>query len=507
MIVVTPDQMKYMEAMADTHGNSYENLMEQAGKKLSERIYEILKEKNNKNILFLCGSGNNAGDCFVAARYLCEKNIFCTVAMLQGEPKTAISKLNFSKIDKAEILYDKEIIKNKIRSGCFELIADGVFGTGFHGEIPEDIRKIFNECKNLKIIAADVPSGGNCKTGAVSKGTLKAFETVTFGYEKFGMTQYPLKSFCGNINIAQIGISESFADGLDFIIKKTDFNYAHSIIPKKMPDAHKGNFGRLLLVCGSENMPGACIMAAEAAAKSGVGLLEVSSARGIMPIIASRLPEAMLCPLETDSEGYINYEENYEKIIERSKKASAVLIGCGFGVTENTKKLVRKIVCDIDRPIIIDADGINCITDGIDIIKRKRSGIILTPHPAEMGRLCNKNTSEIQQDRLAAALDFSRKYNAVTVLKGAGTVIAKPDKVLVNQNGNPGMAKGGSGDVLSGIIASLTAQGIKPFDSAALGVFVHGLAGDIAAEKLSMQSMTATDIIKNLSEAFKMIME
>lgn len=507
MIVVTPHQMKRLEAMADMHGNSYENLMELAGKSLSERIYEILRDKDNKNILFLCGSGNNAGDCFVAARYLAEKNISCTAAMLQGEPKTAISKINFNKMDKAEILFNKEIIKSKIRSGSFELIVDGVFGTGFHGELPEDIREIFNECKDYKIISVDVPSGGNCKTGAVSKDTLKAFETVTFGYEKFGMTQYPLRAFCGNINIAHIGIPESYVNEFDCIIKKTDINYVRGVIPKKAPDAHKGNFGRLLLICGSENMPGACVMAAEAGAKSGVGLLEVASARRVLPIIASRLPEAMLCPLETDFEGYITYENNYEKIMEHSKKATAVLIGCGLGVTKNTKKLVKKLVSDIDRPIILDADGINCITDGIDIIKRKRSGIILTPHPAEMGRLCNKNTSEIQQDRLAAALDFSKKYNVITVLKGAGTVIANSDRVFVNQNGNPGMGKGGSGDVLSGIIASLTAQSIEPLDSAALGVFVHGLAGDIAAEKLSMQSMTATDIIKNLSEAFKMIME
>ena len=171
------------------------------------------------------------------------------------------------------------------------------------------------------------------------------------------------------------------------------------------------------------------------------------------------------------------------------------------------KKLVKQLVCDIDCPIILDADGINCISDSIDIIKQNRSGIILTPHPAEMGRLSKKTTAEVQSDRLSTAVDFAEEFNSVVVLKGAGTIIAQTGKVYVNPTGNPGMSKGGSGDVLSGIIASFTAQNINMFDSCVLGAFVHGLAGDKAAEKLSMQSMTATDIIKNLPEVLKMITE
>lgn len=505
MIVVTPNQMKYLESKADSKGNTYEILMETAGEKLSERLYDILKNKYN-SILFLCGNGNNAGDCFVAARCLSGKNIKCVIAMLCGEPKTDISELNFNKLNDTEIIYDKELIKNRIASNSFGLIVAGVFGTGFHGEIPDDIREVFDVCRNAMVIAVDVPSGGNCKTGYVSKGTLKADETVTFGFQKFGMTQYPLKSYCGNINVIDIGISEEFAEDFDCIIKQTNFEYACNIIPKKMPDSHKGIFGRLLLICGSEDMPGACIMAAEAAAKSGVGLLEIAAPKFVLGIIASRLPEAMLCSLETDCEGFIN-ESNYKKILKHSKKASAVLIGCGIGVTESTKKLVKQLVCDIDCPIILDADSINCISDSIDIIKQNRSGIILTPHPAEMGRLSKKTTDEVQSDRLSTAVDFAKEFNSVVVLKGAGTIIAQIGKAYVNPTGNPGMGKGGSGDVLSGIIASFTAQNINMFDSCVLGAFVHGLAGDKAAEKLSMQSMTATDIIKNLPEVFKMITE
>lgn len=506
MIVVTPKQMKYLENKANENGNSFEILMENAGKKLSERILEIVKSKDKKSILFLCGNGNNAGDCFVAARYLLDNDIDITIAMLCGSPKTDISMLNFKKISNEKIIFDKELLKLKLNDKCFDLIVDGVFGTGFHGIIPDDICEIFDACKNIEVIAVDVPSGGNCMTGTVSAHTLAANETITFGFEKFGMTQYPLRNLCGKIIIEDIGISKSYAGDFDYIIKKTDSITAANIIPLKKPESHKGTFGRLLVICGSESMPGACIMACEAAAKGGVGLLEVASVKPILPIIAAKVPEAMHCALEPDEEGYIAFE-NYSKIIEHSKKASAVVIGCGIGVTENTKKLVKKLVCDIDCPIILDADGINCIADSIDIIKQNRSGIVLTPHPAEMGRLCRKTAEEVQQNRLETALNFSKECNGVVLLKGAGTIIAKSDKVYVNPNGNPGMGKGGSGDVLSGIIGSLAAQGIDIFYSTVLGAYVHGLAGDIAAEKLSMQSMTATDIIKNLSEAFKMILE
>ncbi len=245
-------------------------------------------------------------------------------------------------------------------------------------------------------------------------------------------------------------------------------------------------------------------MSLEAAAKSGAGLVEAAAVKPICGQITSRLPEAMLCPLDADAEGFMG-EWNYDIIMNFSKYASAVLIGCGIGMSESTKNLVKRLICDISCPIILDADGINCITDSIDIIKQNRSGIILTPHPAEMGRLCGKDTSEIQADRIGTARDFAKKYNAVVVLKGAGTVIASPEKVFVNTTGNPGMAKGGSGDVLSGIIASLTAQGINIFDSAAAGAYIHGLAGDIAADALTMQCMTATDIIKYLPDVFRKI--
>ena len=232
--------------------------------------------------------------------------------------------------------------------------------------------------------------------------------------------------------------------------------------------------------------------------------MQIATVKGITPVIASRIPEAMLEPLESDENGFISVN-NYDKIMNAAEKATAVLIGCGLGVTDGTRELVKKLLQNLNCPIILDADGINCISDSIDIIRQVKSSIILTPHPAEMGRLCGKSAAEVQSDRLNTALNFSNEYNAIVVLKGAGTVIAEKNNVYVNQTGNPGMGKGGSGDVLSGITASLVAQGISAVNSCVLGTFIHGMAGDMAAENKSMQSMTAIDIISELPKAFKNI--
>lgn len=501
MVVVTPSQMKFLEAEADKNGNSYEMLMETAGKKLSEKIYNM----NFKNVTFLCGNGNNAGDCFVAARYLEKSGINCTVALVCGEPKTDISMLNFKRLKNTNIIknINETIEALKNMDDC--LVVDGVFGTGFRGELPESIIDIFSACENKKVLAVDVPSGGNCITGAVSYGMLKADETITFGFEKFGMTQYPLKSYCGNIIVADIGIPESFCENFEYIIKKTEYDIIKKIIPERKPDSHKGNYGRLLTVCGSESMPGACIMAVTAALKSGAGLVQAAVPEMLVPVLAAKTPEAMICSLKTDSEGFITCE-NFNKISDLSEKSTALLIGCGLGVTDETKKLVKKLIQNVKIPIILDADGINCIADSIDIIKQSMSDIIVTPHPAEMGRLCSESTSEIQSDRLKYALSLAGKYkNLTVVLKGAGTLVVSSGKVYVNNTGNAGMAKGGSGDVLAGITASLTAQGIGPAEASCAAVFIHGLAGDNAAEKFSMQSMSATDIIKCLPDVFKNI--
>ena len=515
-LVVTPAQMKMLEEESDKAGNSYELLMEHAGMGLAYSLRnpvrymaEKVNDERQPEIIFLCGNGNNAGDCFVAARYLKEMDVKSVIFLLCGEPKTHLARLNFDRMEDIPVIREEEEMLERLDDSLIDIKVDGVFGTGFHGELPENVKRIFAKCDGV-LIAADVPSGGNCRTGEVSEGTLRVNTTMTFGNRKFGMTQYPLREHCNYSRIIHIPISDKAYDKIDYPVivldeelimnpNQTEMRRVFlSKFPERKPDSHKGNFGRLLTVCGSETMPGAAIMPACAAARCGVGLLTVCTPKAYLPQFAAKLPEAMYLPLETADSGTYTVD-SLDKIIRESEKCTAVLIGCGLGNTSETRELVKKLVLNINCPIILDADGINCIADSIDIIKQAKSDIILTPHPAEMGRLCGMTAKEIQADRLEVAKSFAQENNCTVVLKGAGTIIAFPDMAYVNTTGNPGMSKGGSGDVLSGIIASLAAQGIP----AQTGVFIHGKAGDRAAEKHSMQSMLPTDMIDELGGIFK----
>ena len=512
--VVTPEQVKQLEKLTDESGVSYLEMMENAGRELAEVIKENLYGENGipRKVLFLCGSGNNGGDCFVAARILSRLDILCAAALPLGRPKTDISKSNFERLKGVAVIYEHdEIVKEA--QGKDLIVVDGIFGTGFHGELSENVKEIFapyaekvscslNRRANVCFIAVDVPSGGNCLTGAVSEGTPYADITVTFGCMKFGQTQYPLREYCGELGerlfVGEIGIRPNTVTEPPFISINDDVRLN---IINKAPDINKGNNGRLLVICGSDTMPGACVMAVGGALRSGVGLVQVASTSFVTQMIASRYPEAMIQPLNTP-EGYLT-EDNLDEIVRLSQNATAVLIGCGMGTADGTKALIKKLIKNISCPKIIDADGINCITDSIDIIKDKADEIVLTPHPGEMGRLLGKTAREVQSDRLNAVCGLVKETGAVVALKGAGTLIAYKDTVRVNQTGNSGMAKGGSGDVLAGIIASLTAQGMPLQNSASAGVYLHGLSGDIAAERYTRQCMTATDIIECLPEAFK----
>ncbi len=499
MLLVTPEQMKLLEAESDRSGMSYAQLMENAGKALARSIEEY--HSKSKSILFLCGNGNNAGDCFTASRWLVKDGWTVTIAMLCGNPKTEIASAAFERCCASRIIWDVQEAIDFTYKGNYSAVADGVFGTGFHGELPEHIKTIFSKARGFKT-AVDVPSGGNCAVGTASDGTFRADITVTFAYRKFGMEQYPLKDFCGIIKENDIGIDKK----IEHLIKKkiylTEYKSIQNIIPAKRPDAHKGCFGRITAVCGSRKMPGAAIMSVLAAERCGIGLITAASAAENVTAMSVKIPEAMYEPLPTDENGFI-LRKSAGRILKVSEKATALLLGCGLGVTDDTKALVRELIEKINCPIILDADGINCISDSIDIIKEARSGIIITPHPAEMSRLTGKSVSQVQCDRLGTAAEFADKYGAVMVLKGAGTIVTDGKTAFVNPTGNPGMAKGGSGDVLSGMIASFAAQSIDLMDAAVLGTYLHGTAGDRAAERLSMQSMRPTDIIEELPGIFK----
>lgn len=499
MKIVTVSQMKELEKCSDENGVSYLMLMKNAGAVLGKWIEKFMCDNMCSRAVLLSGSGNNGGDCFIAAQYLKSIGKDVSVALVCGVPRTETAVSAFSLMDGVTVLTHYEDIKKAVMEAG--VIVDGVFGTGFHGELDSSIASLFSMNSDAFRIAVDVPSGGNAANGKVSEGCFRADVTITFGFKKFGMTQQPLKEYCGKTIVSDIGIPERCTDVYPVIIEP-GFSYIPALLKKRTIDSHKGTYGTLVSVTGSRYMPGAAFLSGKSALRSGLGLLkQCMIPENILPAAAA-FPEPVYIPMKTDENGCYT-EDNYSEIIKQTEKSSALLIGCGLGTSECAANLVKKLIENANCPVILDADGINCIKDYTEIIDKAQAGIILTPHPAEMARLMGMSTSEIQDDRYGACMKFLELHpNAVVVLKGAGTITAGRGSLYVNNTGNPGMSTGGSGDVLAGIIASFAAQGISLQASAVLGVWIHGRAGDLAAEKYSMHSLLPEDITDSLYKVF-----
>ena len=289
-------------------------------------------------------------------------------------------------------------------------------------------------------------------------------------------------------------------------MKETDRLLFNKAVFNRPDDSNKGTLGSLLCICGSYGMAGAAIMAGKAALRCGIGLLKIAVPKSIYPVCATNILESVYYPLEETSNGVIS-SKNTDFLLEMCEKSSAVVIGCGLSVCDDTKNLVQSVITNCEKPLVIDADALNCICNKPEILKNLKAPAIITPHPGEMARLLHSTPKTVNSSRENTAIDFAKKFGVVTVLKGAGTIIASPDgEVYINHTGNSGMATGGSGDVLSGIIGSLLAQGAVPINAAAAGVFLHGTIGDLAAEKLGKISMLPTDMIDMIPTAYLKLM-
>lgn len=289
-------------------------------------------------------------------------------------------------------------------------------------------------------------------------------------------------------------------------MKETDRLLFNKTVFNRPDDSNKGTLGSLLCICGSYGMAGAAIMAGKAALRCGIGLLKIAVPKSIYPVCATNILESVYYPLEETSNGVIS-SKNTDFLLEMCEKSSAVVIGCGLSVCDDTKNLVQSVITNCEKPLVIDADALNCICNKPEFLKNLKAPAIITPHPGEMARLLHSTPKTVNSNRENTAIDFAKKFGVVTVLKGAGTIIASPDgEVYINHTGNSGMATGGSGDVLSGIIGSLLAQGASPINAAAAGVFLHGTIGDLAAEKLGKISMLPTDMIDMIPTAYLKLM-
>ena len=497
--VVTNEQMKLAEEISDRESLSYIRLMENAGTACAEEIMKLAPK--GCYISILCGSGNNGGDGFVISSVLAAHGISSAVILVNGQPKTDCAKLHFSRLFGAKIL-DWELHREAccdqiVRS---DVVVDCIYGTGFHGTLPEAAADAIRFANNCPIrVAVDVPSGVNSDTGEMDKGCFRATHTLIIAAIKKGLLALPCNDLIGETKLLDIGIDE-FCFGENIVAVITDETFRRPF-PERLRSSHKGSYGKLLNIAGSLNYSGAAAMSTKAALRTGVGLCILAAPKTVVQMLGSSIHETTYRPLPENELGFIS--EAAADSLDISG-VTAISIGCGLGNSPAAQKLTEFVIRNADCPVIIDADGINSISRNIDVLKERKSEIILTPHVMEFSRMSGLSVERIQADRITAARNFAAEYGVTVVLKGANTVIASHSgETFVNICGNSGLAKGGSGDVLTGIIGAMAAQGVAPARAAACGAYCHALASDILAETMPLESMLPCDIIEALPRVFR----
>ncbi len=502
MKVLTTLQMKMAEAAANMNDTSYLRLMENAGAACARAIREeySISEERPQRITVVCGRGNNGGDGYVIARKFSEIGCPVTIILAGGSPVTELSQEMFSRVEQMPInMITFDINKSSALDALLksDVIVEAVFGIGLTREVTDIYAELFRYINSSTAhkVSVDVPGGVNSDTGEIMGEAIKADFTIAICAAKPCHVLLPGSKNCGKIKVVNIGITEDeqrvSGDPYCYSIDK---DFVKALLPKRNFISNKGNYGHVLSICGSKSMAGAAVLSAIGAVRSGAGLVTAAFPECAYPAIASKITSPLLLPLDFNEVGTIS-AESIAEIKKAMSKATSILIGCGLGVNKDTVSVLYDILASSEVPLVVDADGINIISHNINVLKAAKVPVILTPHPGEMSRLTGMTVEQIQSDRIQVATDFAHKHNVIVVLKGANTVVALPNEksAFVNTTGNPGMAKGGSGDLLAGMIAGFSASGINPADAAILSVYLHGLAGDIAAEKYSMISMSPLD--------------
>ncbi len=497
--VVTNSQMKTAERRCDEGGTSYLQMMENAGSRCAEFLLKLLPAE--VRTVILCGTGNNGGDGLVTARLLRERGREVSVVLSGGEPKTECARANYVRLGDIPVYCADNAQEALSAADC---AVDCIYGTGFHGELPETAAKLISAAGHCKYrIAVDVPSGVNSDTGEIDERCFRPSHTLVIAAMKAGLLNAPASDILGEVSLHDIGIGdECYKDNSSAFL--TDDSLRRPF-PAHGRNTHKGSFGRLVGFAGSLCFSGAAYMCACAALRSGVGLYFAASPKSAVKIIAAGLHEAVYVPLPENSEGFVKTSPEMLQniVLPKLEAASAVIVGCGLGNSEDTRLLTEFVIRNAACPVIIDADGINSLAGNIDVLKERTGDTILTPHPLEFSRITGLSVGQIQSGRPDTARKFAREYGAILLLKGADTVIASPDgRVCVNAHACSGLSKGGSGDVLTGIIGAFAAQGIEPFRAACAGAYCHWKAADILSGKMPTESILPTDIIAALPEVY-----
>ena len=494
--IVSAAQMSKAEERSEQRGVSRVTLMQNAAAQCFNFIVQRIGKIAYRRFAVLCGNGNNGGDGVELAALLREQGGYVAVVLTDSFPNTDVTRAcmarHMEKPATVSCQENPDSAKKLLKSA--EVIVDCVFGTGFHGELPAAASEIFayvnSYCGGLKV-AVDIPSGIDCDSGEAAENSFKTDVTLVLGAMKIGLLNHPCCELCGDVRVLDIGITNDCYAEYEGVFTPPSIT---DKLPSRPAFSNKGTFGELLNVAGCVNYIGAAILSSKAALRIGTGLVTLASTEYVIGAAAAAMPECVYLPLHQDDRGYI-YSANAKILAEAAKSASAVSVGCGMGDNENTGEIVRTLLKSGNCPIILDADGINCISDNINVLKDNDRPIILTPHPGEFARLMGVSVAEVQVNRLGLAKRFAADTGTILLLKGRNTVIAAPDgRITVNTTGNNALSKAGSGDVLTGIIAGLAAQGVQPYDAAVLGAYLHGKCAEELVKTQSPASVLASEL-------------
>ena len=485
-------------------------LMEQAGRRVMEEI--LTNYPKLSQVVILAGKGNNGGDGFVISRLLAQRGIEVKTILLGKKSEiTGDARVNLDILAKLgysieEVSSSEQVQELEADLRRANLIVDALLGTGIKGKL----RGLFPEMINLinkviaPVIAVDIPSGVEADSGLVRDTAIQAQQTITFALPKLGSILYPGAKFSGKLTVVDIGVPEKSIAKQDINTNLITEDLAVNMLPRRDNDSHKGSYGKLLFIASSPGMTGAAALAAQASLKMGAGLVTVGVPKSLNQILEMKLTEAMTYPLTETKEGTLA-KESVEEIKKLMSSRDVLAIGPGLSTEQEVTIIIKELIKNIDKPMVIDADGLNAIDD-LNILKERSKTTILTPHPGEMSRLINRPIAEIEANRIEVAQEFATEYEVVLVLKGARTIIATPEgEIYINQTGNSALATGGSGDVLTGLITSLLGQGSAPKEAVITAVYLHGLSAELGSLDLSKYGLLPSDLIDYLPEAIKQL--
>lgn len=511
--VFTADEMRRLDRRAiETLGIPGATLMEHAGRGAAEAIVAFMAGRRRRGIrgarvAIVCGKGGNGGDGFVVARWLRRRGARVSVFLLApageiaGDAARKLLELRRAGA-RPESIEDDAALGPRLADA--DVIVDAILGTGARGApaplVARAIERI--EASGRPVVALDIPSGlpadGEAPVGPAVRATL----TVTFAGLKRGLVMGPGADLAGAVQVVPIGIpEEEVARGITtFVLERQD---VARHFPPRPRDVHKGTYGRLLIVAGSLGKTGAAALAARAAMRSGAGLVTVATPASQQPVVAGLILEAMSEPLPETTARTLALKAR-DVVLELAAERDAVALGPGLGLDEETRQAALELARDLPGSLVIDADALTALAGHLDVLRQARGPRCLTPHPGEMARMLGVPVAEIQRDRVAAVRSFATAHGVHVVLKGATSVLGSPDgRVLLNPTGNPGMASGGTGDVLTGMVGAFLARGLPPGAALAAAVYLHGSAGDIAASRVGHEALVASDVIAAIPDAFR----